>query len=113
MVILDRKLYIQYLTTLDGKERINVENSSLRSLGFTDTFQQDGVSITSEYACPANRGYGLSIGNMELRSLESTLMVGEGPFYDEENSSYRYACSVLANLRCRSPRNFFLLAPIA
>ena len=113
MVVLDRKLYIQYLSTLDGKERINVENTGLRSLGFTDSFQQDGVSVTSEYACPANRGYGLSIGNMELLSLEGTLMVGEGPFYDEELSSYRYACSVLANIRCRSPRNFFLLAPIA
>ena len=114
MVILDRKLYIQYLSTLDGKERIQVSsNTGLSALGFTDSFQQDGVSITSEYACPSNRGYGLSIGNMELRSLENTLFVGEGPFYDEELSSYRYACSVLANLRCRSPRNFFLLAPIA
>jgi hypothetical protein len=114
MVILDRKLYIEYLSTLDGKERIQVSsNTGLAALGFTDTFRQDGVDVTSEYACPAGRGYGLSIGNMELRSLESTLMVGEGPFYDEELSSYRFACSVLANIRCRSPRNFFLLAPIA
>jgi hypothetical protein len=109
LVILDRKLYIQYLATLDGKERINVESNKLAEVGFTDSVMQDGVTVTSEYACPADCGYGLSIGNMELRSLESTLLVGEGPFYDEELSSYRYACSVLANLRCRSPRNFFKL----
>lgn len=109
LVILDRKLYIQYLSTLDGKERINVESNKLAQVGFTDSVMQDGVTITSEYACPADCGYGLSIGNMELRSLENTLLVGEGPFYDEELSSYRYACSVLANLRFRSPRNFFKL----
>lgn len=113
LVILDRKLYIQYLTTLDAKERIVVGGGKLAEVGFTDSFQQDGCSVTSEYACPADCGFGLSIGNMELRSLENTLMVPEGPFYDEELSSYRYACSVLANIRCRSPRNFFKLAKIA
>lgn len=113
MVIMDRKLYIEYLSKLDSKERINVESNKLTEVGFTDTFTQDGVAITSEYSCPAGKAFGLSIGNMELRSLEDTLMVAEGPFYDEENSSYRYACSVLANIRCRSPRNFFLLDAIA
>jgi len=100
------------LKALDGKERINVENTGLRALGFTDSFMQDGVSVTSEYAVPAGKGYGLSIGNMELRCLESNLLNAEGPFYDEELSSYRYSCSVLANLRFRSPRNFFILAPV-
>jgi hypothetical protein len=112
LVIVDRKMYIEYISTLDGKERINVENNKLASLGFTDSVMQDGCAVTSEYACPAGRGYGLSISNMELRSLENTLLVGEGPFYDEELSSYRYACSVLANLRCRSPRNFFGLVAV-
>jgi hypothetical protein len=100
------------LKALDGKERINVENTGLRALGFTDSFMQDGVSVTSEYAVPSGKGYGLSIGNMELRCLESNLLNAEGPFYDEELSSYRYSCSVLANLRFRSPRNFFILAPV-
>lgn len=113
LVLMDRKLYIDYLSTLDGKERINVESNKLAQLGFTDSVMQDGVSVSSEYSCPAGRAYGLSIGNMELRSLENTLFVAEGPFYDEELSSYRYSCSVLANLRMRSPRNFFMLAPIA
>lgn len=112
MVVLDRSLYIAYLKALDGKERINVENTGLRALGFTDTFQQDGVSVTSEYAVPAGKGYGISIGNMSLHCLESSLLNAEGPFYDEELSSYRYSCSVLANLKLRSPRNFFVLAPV-
>jgi hypothetical protein len=49
---------------------------------------------------------------MELRCLENQLFVAEGPFFDEETQAYRYACSSLGNLRFRSPRNFFLLAPV-
>lgn len=113
MVVLDRQLYIQFLNTYKDIERIQVtKENGLKALGFSDTVTLDGVEITSEYACPAGKGYGLSIGNMELRCLENQLFVGEGPFYEEELQSYRYACSTLGNLRFRSPRNFFLLAPV-
>lgn len=111
MVILDRNLYIQYLNRLNSTERAIVTRSTgLRAYGFTDVFEQDGVEITSEYSVPANKGYGISVGNMELHCLESQLFTAEGPFFDEELQSYRYSCSVLGNLRFRSPRNFFLLA---
>lgn len=113
MVVLDRQLYIQFLNTFSDKERINVsKENGLKSMGFTDVTQLDGVEVCAEYACPAGRGYGLSIGNMELRCLENQLFVAEGPFFDEETQAYRYACSSLGNLRFRSPRNFFLLAPV-
>jgi hypothetical protein len=113
MVVLDRQLYIQFLNTFSDKERIAVsKENGLKSMGFTDVTQLDGVEVCSEYACPAGRGYGLSIGNMELRCLENQLFVAEGPFFDEETQAYRYACSSLGNLRFRSPRNFFLLAPV-
>lgn len=110
MVILDRNLYIKYLNRLSSTERALVTRSTgLRAYGFTDVFEQDGVEITSEYSVPADRGYGISIGNMELHCLESQLFTAEGPFFQEELNSYRYSCSVLGNLRFRSPRNFFLL----
>ena len=113
LVVLDRKLYIQFLNTYKDQERIVVsKENGLKSLGFTDTVTLDGVEITSEYACPAGKGYGLSIGNMELRCLENQLFVAEGPFYSEETQAYRYACSTLGNFRFRSPRNFFALAPV-
>lgn len=112
MVILDRNLYIQYLNRLNSTERAIVTRSTgLRAYGFTDVFEQDGVEITSEYSVPSGRGYGISIGNMELHCLESQLFTAEGPFFNEELQSYRYSCSVLGNIRFRSPRNFFLLAP--
>lgn len=113
MVVLDRQLYIQFLNTFADKERIAVtKEGGLKAMGFSDVTTLDGVEIASEYACPAGRGYGLSIGNMELRCLENQLFVAEGPFFDEETQAYRYACSSLGNLRFRSPRNFFLLAPV-
>lgn len=111
MVVLDRNLYIQYLNKLSSTERALVTRSTgLRAYGFTDVFEQDGVEITSEYAVPAGRGYGISIGNMEMHCLESQLFTAEGPFFQEELNSYRYSCSVLGNLKFKSPRNFFLLA---
>lgn len=113
LVVLDRQLYIQFLNTYKDQERIVVsKENGLKSLGFTDTVQLDGVEVTSEYACPAGKGYGLSIGNMEMRCLENQLFVAEGPFYSEETQAYRYACSTLGNIRFRSPRNFFALAPV-
>lgn len=113
MVVLDRHMYITFLNTYKEQERLVVERENgLRALGFSDVVSLDGVELTSEYAVPAGKGYGISIGNMELRCLENQLMVAEGPFFSEETQSYRYACSTLGNFRFRSPRNFFLLAPV-
>jgi pantoate kinase len=114
MVLLDRKLYIEYLNKLDSKERVIVTRANgLKSYGFNDVFEQDGVEISTEYSVPTGCGYGLSIANMELHCMEGSLMTAEGPFYNEDLQSYRYVVSVLANLKFRSPRNFFKLAAIA
>lgn len=114
MVILDRRLYIDYMNTLDSKERAIVTRANgLKSYGFNDVFEQDGVEISTEYAVPDNTGYGLSIANMELRCMEGSLMTAEGPFYNEDTQAYRYVVSVLANLKFKSPRSFFKLAPLA
>lgn len=114
MVVMDRSMYIDYLNKLDSKERaIVTRENSLRSYGFSDVFEQDGVEITSEYACPTGKAFGLSIGNMELRCLENQLFVAEGPYFSEETQAYRYSCSTLGNLRFRTPRNFFMLDAVA
>jgi hypothetical protein len=113
LVVMDRQMYIQYLNKLDSKERaIVTRENSLRSYGFSDVFEQDGVEITSEYACPAGKAFGLSVGNMELRCLENQLFVAEGPYFSEETQAYRYSCSTLGNMRFRTPRNFFMLKEI-
>ena len=114
MILLDRKLYIQFLNRLDSRERAIVTKSSgLRSYGFGDVVELDGIEVSTEYSVPSGVGYGLSIGNMELKCMESQLMVAEGPYYNEELQSHRYAVSVLANIKMKSPRNFVKWQAIA
>lgn len=110
MVLLNRRLFIDFLNTLDSKERVIVSRTNgLRSYGFTDVFELDGVEVSSENSVPADVGYGLAVGNIELLCMENQLMVSEGPFYDEITQQYRYVVSTLGNLKFKSPRNFFKL----
>jgi hypothetical protein len=114
MVLLDRRLFIDFLNTLDAKERVIVSRTNgLRSYGFTDVFELDGVEISGENSVPANTGYGMAIGNMELLCMEQQLMVSEGPFYDEQTQQFRYVVSTLGNLKFKTPRNFFKLTALA
>lgn len=107
MILMDRGLYIQFLNRLDSRERAIVSKSNgLRSYGFGDVVELDGIEVSTEYAVPRGVAYGLSIGNMEMKCMESQLMIAEGPFYNEELQSHRYAVSVLANIKMKSPRNF-------
>lgn len=114
MCLLNRRWYIDFLNTLDAKERVIVgRTNGLRSYGFTDVFDFDGVEVSSENSIPVDTGYGLAIGNMELLCMTDQLMVSEGPFYDELTQQYRYVVSTLGNLKFRTPRNFFKLAALA
>jgi hypothetical protein len=114
MVLLDRRLFIDFLNALDSKERVIVSRTNgLRSYGFTDVFELDGVEISGEGSIPANTGYGMAIGNVELLCMENQLMVSEGPFYDEQTQQFRYVVSTLGNLKFKTPRNFFKLTALA
>jgi len=114
MCLLNRRWYIDFLNTLDAKERVVVgRTNGLRSYGFTDVFEFDGVEVSAENSIPADTGYGLAMGNMELLCMEGQLLNSEGPFYDEITQQYRYVVSTLGNLKFKSPRNFFKLAALA
>jgi hypothetical protein len=107
MILVDRRMYIQFLNRLDARERAIVSKTNgLRSYGFGDVVELDGIEVSTEYAVPTGCGYGISIGNMELKCMEGQLMVPEGPYYNEELQAYRYAVGVLANIKMKSPRNF-------
>lgn len=106
LIVLDRKLFIGFLNAQDSKERIIVaKENGLKSFGF-NTVELDGVEIGTEYAVPADTGYGLAIGNIELLNMEGQMYNSEGPFYDEVTQSYRYCVSTLGNMKFKSPRNF-------
>jgi hypothetical protein len=106
LIVLDRRLYIDFLNAQDAKERIIVaREGGLKSFGF-NTVELDGVEIGTEYAVPAETGYGLSLGNIELLNMESQMYNSEGPFYDEVTQAYRFCVSTLGNLKFKSPRSF-------
>ncbi len=108
MILLNDELYRQFLQNEDAKERICVsrgEKGGLVSLGFTDVMNLDGCDITSEYGIPTNIGYGISVENMELRSLQGQLFVPEGPDFDIASQSWRMSIDFFGNLSC-NPRNF-------
>lgn len=114
MVIIDRRMFVDFLNNLDAKERTIVSRTNgLKSFGFTDVFELDGVEVSTEYGVPDGCGYGLSIANLELHCMEGQLMTAEGPDYLIDGQSYRYVVSVLANLKFKSPRSFFKLQAIA
>lgn len=114
MILLDREMYIQFLNRLDARERAIVSKTNgLKSYGFGDVTEIDGIETASDYACPPGVGYALSIGNMEMKVMTGQLLEAEGPYYNEELSSYRYAVSVLANIKMKSPRNFVKFAALA
>lgn len=114
MVLLDRGLFRQYKDTLDSKERITIDSGlELRSLGFRDTIQQDGVDISSEYGVPAGVGYGFNMNSFTLCSMQDQIFVAEGPYYAEEARSWRLVVDVLGQFMFKSPRNFFKLASLA
>jgi len=107
MILLDRSLYVQFLNRLDSRERAIVSKTTgLRAYGFSDVVEIDGIETASDYAVPPGVGYALSIGNMEMKVMTGQLLEAEGPYFNEELQAYRYAVSVLANIKMKSPRNF-------
>jgi hypothetical protein len=108
MVLMDRRLYIDFLNSQESKERTIVSKSTgLRALGFSDVVSLDGIDISTEYGVPVNTAYGFSTGNMEMKCMLPQLYKGGGAYYAEDVQAYRYECTTLGNLKFKSPRNFF------
>lgn len=113
LIMLNTGMYRDYLNKLDSKERVNIENSGLRKLGFGNSFQQDGAEITSEFGLPAAVGYGFDVDSIEILSMQDKLFEGEGPEWDSANRGWRTAVDCLGQIKFKSPRNFGKLAAIA
>jgi|GEM_PF-779006 len=113
-IMLGRDLYMDLLNLIDDKQRIQVTSEhQLRALGFKNTVNFDGVEVSWEAAVPTGVGYGLNYDNIELKSMDSSLLRAEGPEYDIHSQSFNAVVSTLSNLKFSSPRNFFKLQAIA
>lgn len=120
LVMLDNQLYRQLAGTIDSAENIFVmkgkgglgSEANLVSLGFGDVINFEGCEITAEYGIPANVGYGFSLSNIELCSMQDSLFVPEGPSLDLGTKSYRYSIDFFGNLRF-NPRFHFKLQAVS
>ena len=112
-IMLGRDLYMDFLNLIDENERIQITSEhQLRALGFKNTVNFDGIEVSWEAAVPAEVGYGLNYDNIELKSMDSSLLRSEGPEYDIHSQAFNAVVSTLSNLKFSSPRNFFKLMKI-
>jgi len=113
-ILLARDLYMALLNLIDDKERIAISSeNSLRSLGFKNVLNFDGIEVSWEAAIASGVGYGLNYDNIELKSMDDALLRSEGPEYDIHSQSFNAVVSTLSNMKFSSPRNFFKLAALA
>ena len=113
-IFLARDLYTNLLNLIDDKERINISSEhNLRALGFKNVLNFDGVEVSWESGVPNGVGYGMNYDNIELKSMDDSLLRSEGPEYDIHSQSFNAVVSTLSNLKFSSPRNFFKLVELA
>lgn len=119
MVLMDRSLYYLARNRLTDAERIIVTNKTgLRSFGFKQVFEIDGVECSWEYGTPltstvrtagtvsAPAAYGFNTKNMTLYSMQDELFKVEGPEYDIDTQHDKVVVDFLGNLKFSSPRRF-------
>ena len=112
--VLDRSLYRDMLNALDDKERVLVTNDAgLRSFGFKNVVEIDGVEWTHDYGVPVDVGYVFNVDQMDVRSMQATFLNSDENEWDIDSQSMKYVVDCLANLKFKSPRNFGKLQGIA
>ncbi|HUU84209.1 MAG TPA: phage major capsid protein [Phycisphaerae bacterium] len=108
MIMLEQKMYREFLALLDPKEKLEVrrgEPRGLVALGFDDVVNFDGVDVTWEYGMPSDTGYGFNINHMGLWSLQEGLFVPEGPDYDLATKKWQFSVDMMGQAWFR-PRYF-------
>ncbi len=106
-IFLARDWYMQLLNLLDDKEEVQVTSEySLRSFGFKNVVNFDGIEVSWETGIRSSRGYGINYNCIDLMSMDDTLLRSEGPEYDLHSQSFNAVVSTLSNLKFSSPRNF-------
>lgn len=108
LILLNDELFRLFEEKIEGNERIVVQRGDkqgMYALGFTDTINYEGVDVGYEYGVPTNVGYGWSMDNLELASLQGQMFVPEGPDMDIASQSYRFSIDFFGNMRV-NPRYF-------
>jgi len=107
-ITLSRSMYNDLKNLLDDKEEVQVtDENSLRAFGFRNVMIIDGVEVTFDNGVPAGAGYGGSYNNMEVRCMNDSLLVAEGPEYDIHSQAFNAVVSTISNIKFKHIRNCF------
>jgi hypothetical protein len=100
LYLLSLELYDEFKDSLAQRERLYPE-SYAKALGFPPSklLEFNGAIVTSDYYCPAGKGYAINAQEMELMTLTPDLMVMKGPFYDENALAEKMRVSFLGQYR--------------
>jgi hypothetical protein len=108
LVTLEGELWREFLDLVDTHEHLTIQRGDglgLWNLGFKDVINFDGAEVTWEYGIPLATGYGWSMQNLELCSLQKQLFGTEGPDMDISTQSTRLSIDFFGNMRF-NPRCF-------
>ncbi len=105
LLLLNPELLRRAKDSLIDKERfVSTPSSTLTDLGFT-TLMYEGLELDQSYGVPSGVGYALRWGQMELRSMQSQLVMPDDDF-DIVTSQRLYGLDCYCNMRFKTPAYF-------
>lgn len=110
LVMMTDDMYIDFKNAEDDKTQNRISrddgSSGLWKLGFRDIMNLDGVDCTYEYGVPADTGYGLPMGVIEMMSLQDDLIKAKEVFWDINSLVDKFVLLIFGNLKFEQIRNF-------
>jgi len=102
--VLATDLYNQFLDNLVARERLYVSDYA-KSLGFPTVMEFEGAMVTTDYACPSGRGYGINPKEMALYSMTDQLFFIDGPEWSIHAQAFVMLVGFIGNVRW-NPKHF-------
>lgn len=96
--VLSLRLYNEFQDNLETRERLYVSDYA-KELGFPDILNYQGALVTTDFNCPADRGYGINPAEMALYSVHDQLFFTDGPVWSTPEQSTLFLVGMLANFR--------------
>lgn len=113
LCLVSAPMWTEYKNKMRSRMRILVPHKEADDLGFSDTLNQDGCAITTDYDVPANTGMGLSLNNIEICSMNDTLFDQKKPEYDPRTLSWLFLVAFFGHVSFKKVKPFFKLAAYA
>lgn len=116
IVIVDGDMFFDFCERQDSKERVIIKPTiEERSYGMSDReiVRQDGIEVTWEYGTPPGQGYVLSLDDIIIRSMQSQLLMVDGPHPSPATRGRDWFVDCYGQWQFKTPRSFAQLRAAA